>query len=94
MALKRIRQKIDKVDREILRLLDIRMKLALEARSFKTRIKDPDREKKIIDELKKRAAAYPLLRVDFVLEIFKDILRESRRLQKTQRIQEKREDRP
>ena len=94
MALKRIRQKIDKVDREILRLLDIRMNLALEARSFKNRIKDPDREKKIIDELKKRAAAYPLLRVDFVLEIFKDILRESRRLQKTQRIQEKREDRP
>ena len=82
MSLAEIRENINALDAEILSLLHRRFQLALRTRAFKPLARDPAREREIFDTLKAKAAEYPLLRKDFVLGLYNEILRESRRLQK------------
>ncbi len=79
MDLNEIRNKIDSIDSKILKLLGERMKLAIMTIKFKEVIEDVDREKELIERIRKNSVA--LVNPDFYSNLFKDILKESKRLQ-------------
>lgn len=86
MDLRTIRGRIDAIDREMLSLLAERMELALRTAKLKTTIRDPAREAWVLDQ----AARYSriqghLVEGDFVLSLFGEIIRESRRIQEKRR---------
>jgi chorismate mutase len=81
MSLSGIRNDIDAIDAKILSLLNRRFSLALRTRAFKSSTRDPVREREIRGRLKMKAAGFPLLRTEFVLSLYADIIKESRRLQ-------------
>ena len=81
MPLSEIRKDIDAIDAKILSLLNRRFSLALRTRGFKSSPRDPVREREIQAGLKAKTADFPLLRAEFVLSLYADILAESRRLQ-------------
>ena len=53
MKLEDIRKKIDKIDRELLVLLQERMGLALRSRKFKETVSDPSREKDVLARIER-----------------------------------------
>lgn len=83
--LKQLRVKIDRVDATIIRLLAARRKFSREAGRLKARLKmpvqDPARERQILQHYHKVSKRHRL-DVDFVHQLFRDIIRYSRRLQK------------
>jgi len=81
MSLPQIRKRIDYLDGEILKLIHERLGLAFQTKPFKSRIYDRVREREILGHLKKRTAGYPLLREEFIVSLFKAIMKESRRIQ-------------
>lgn len=85
MELKRIRQKIDEIDLEILELLEKRMELGLRTKKFKKTVFDPGREASVLEKLKVRSRLSHLIRVNFVQLLFKEIMKESRELQEKER---------
>lgn len=88
MKLEEIRGKIDNIDSEILHLLSIRFYLAKKANKVKSKLKLPiidlSREKEIIKKLEDKSKDFNLS-AKFVLSIFKEIISESKRLQKIER---------
>jgi chorismate mutase len=82
MTLEEIRGRIDEIDRQILEKLNQRMSLSLETKKFKTKTKDAHREAQIFDQIKQETEKLGYLRVKFTIKIFKNIIQESRRLQK------------
>jgi prephenate dehydratase/chorismate mutase/prephenate dehydratase len=80
MELDDIRKKIDLLDSRILRILNDRMELALMAKRFKTSIEDKYREKEIIERI--QANSTGLINSEFVEKVYREILRESKDLQK------------
>lgn len=60
MSLTRVRKDIDRIDREIVKLLGERMVLALESKKYKTKIEDSNREEEIDKNLKELASKYKL----------------------------------
>jgi chorismate mutase len=81
MSLRKIREKIDRIDFELLNLLNERMELALRTKKLKPAVRDPEREERIVSRLKSRAEWSSLLSGEFVKELWGRILEESRRLQ-------------
>lgn len=81
MSLSQIRKRIDLLDDEILESINKRLSLARQTKSFKPRMCDAVREREILSRLKKRKAACPLLREEFIVSLFKMIISESRRIQ-------------
>lgn len=81
MSLEKIRKKIDRIDGEILSLLNERLELALRTRKLKPAVRDPEREKQVIARLQKRAAESAVLSGELVERLFGGIFDESRRLQ-------------
>ncbi|MFZ7127229.1 MAG: prephenate dehydratase [Desulfobacterales bacterium] len=83
MKLDEIRSKIDRIDRELLVLLQERMGLALRSRKFKTSVTDPERE----EDLLARAARLNLDLVErsFASQLLETIIQESKRLQEEDR---------
>lgn len=79
MDLLKIRKNIDKVDNNIMKLLDQRMELTLRTTRFKKTIQDRKREKEIIDNSSKIPVRF--LSNDFIKKFFISIMAESRRLQ-------------
>ena len=51
MKLKEIRSRIDKIDRELLVILQERMGLALRSNKFKETVSDPEREKSMLAQV-------------------------------------------
>jgi len=82
--LENIRRRIDEVDRDILMNLEERLELSLQTRRMKSRLRDPDREKSLLDALRSECDPRPLLDGDFVSRLFKEIVDQSRSLQKTE----------
>lgn len=74
-----IRRKIDKIDWEIIQLLNQRMEISVRSRNLKGHILDPDRELEIIDNVKKYS--YGLVRPEFSEGIYRQIMEESRSAQ-------------
>lgn len=82
--IKNLRGIIDLLDEQLLNILMKRFQLSCEVKKEKKRsgipIEDKKREKEIMDRLKK-ASGRLKLSPDFILKIFKEIIRESKRLQ-------------
>ena len=79
MELGGIRAKIDRIDCQLIKLLDERMELALRTRNLKSQVLDEEREKKVIENVNRLARG--LIPADFLTGIFMEIIAESRRLQ-------------
>jgi len=80
MSLKEIRDEIDVIDFNIIRLLNNRMELALMAKKFKSAIKDSAREREILDRIRRNATG--LIAAEVVERIYAEIMEESKNLQK------------
>ncbi|MDJ0761534.1 MAG: prephenate dehydratase [Myxococcota bacterium] len=79
MRLDEIRKKIDKIDRELLVLLQERMGLALRSRKFKATTSDPHREETLLT--KAEQLGLDLVERSFTRQLLKTIIEESKRLQ-------------
>jgi len=79
MKLEEIRNKIDKIDRELLVLLQERMGLALRSKKFKKEVSDPAREEALYDRVER--LNLDLIERSFTRQLLKTIIDESKRLQ-------------
>jgi prephenate dehydratase/chorismate mutase/prephenate dehydratase len=79
MGLHDIRSKIDRIDLEIVTLLNRRFEYALRTKNLKTAVQDPDREQQVLGVDRFRAGA--LVRPDFSQRLFRVILDASKALQ-------------
>ncbi len=82
MNLEKIRERIDQIDYEILKILNERIELALRSKKFKGEIYDKKREDQLMKQLKNYSGILNLVQSDFVEKLFKEIIAESRKLQK------------
>lgn len=83
MKLDEIRGKIDKIDRELLVLLQERMGLALRSKKFKKSVVDPDREADMLARIER--LNLDLVERPFTRRLLGAIVEESRRLQEADR---------
>lgn len=74
-----LRRLIDRVDAEILTLLDKRMELVVRTRKLKVQIEDKAREAEVIDRVAARARG--LLFPEFAERLYRDIIAESKKQQ-------------
>lgn len=85
MTLKKLRNKIDIVDKKIVNLLAERLKLVKRTKSIKEKrkfdLEDILREKVIFENVKKRAEEKGL-NTDFILKLFKEIINHYKKIQK------------
>lgn len=79
--LDKLREKIDLIDFELLRLINQRMEYTLRTRKLKAGITDPAREQEVIDRIRRRSGG--LLRPDFTEKIFQALISESKQLQES-----------
>ena len=79
MSLKDIRYNIDRIDSKILTLLHDRMELGLLAKKFKSQIEDRDREKEILERIRKNGTG--LINATFIENIYAEIIKENKSLQ-------------
>jgi len=83
MKLNEIRKKIDRIDLELLGLIEERMGLALRSIKFKDEIEDTSREKAIFDRA--RRLGLNLVKPPFAEKLLQTLLEESKRLQSEKR---------
>lgn len=83
MNLEEIRRRIDKVDRELLVLLQERMGLAIRAKKFKTAVVDAQREETVLARAERMHL--DLVQGSFARQVLGTIIKESRRLQQEDR---------
>jgi prephenate dehydratase/chorismate mutase len=83
MNLSEIRKNIDKVDRELLVLLQERMGLALRSKKFKQAVSDPEREGNMLARIEQ--LNLDLMDRPFTRHLLKTIIAESKRLQEEDR---------
>lgn len=79
MSLKEVRRKIDVIDSSILKLLSDRMELVLMAKKFKPQIEDKEREKELLDRIKKNSTG--LINAKLLEKIYAEIIKEGKALQ-------------
>ncbi len=79
MDLKEIREKINNVDYEIVKLLNERLELALRTRKLKTQVIDKEREKQVIENVER--IPLHLVQKDFSKKLFEMIIAECRGIQ-------------
>jgi prephenate dehydratase/chorismate mutase len=79
MKLDEIRRKIDKIDRELLVLLQERMGLALRSKKFKTRVADLKREEDVLERAERMSL--DLVERSFARQLLHIIIEESKRIQ-------------
>lgn len=79
MNLEKTRKRIDLIDSEIMKLLNERMEVALSSIKFKEKAEDLEREKTVIENVKKWKGN--LIEEKFAEEIFRKIMIESRKIQ-------------
>ena len=86
MDINSIRENIDKIDQQILKLLDDRMQQAVMIRKFKEKTEDKAREQEVLKKVSAIASSnHPLLTPAFVEKLYKIIIEESKRLQDNSR---------
>jgi prephenate dehydratase/chorismate mutase len=76
-----LRQEIDRIDFELLKLIKTRMEMALKIRKFKADITDSTREEEVIHRVKSHSEALGLLTPEFSGHLFSRIIEESKVLQ-------------
>ncbi len=79
MDLKTLRNEIDVLDSHLLEILNKRMALSLKLKKYKTNIEDKQREQDVLEHF----ANFPdaLFSKEFSINILKEILNESKRVQ-------------
>jgi len=80
MNLQDVRNKIDRMDFQILKLLNMRMELALRSKKFKEKEEDLTREVDVLENI--RMNAHDLIAPEFCEKLFKEIITESKKLQR------------
>ncbi len=75
-----IRNKIDKIDREIMQLLKRRMEISVRARNLKEHIFDDKREQEVIRKVQQSSNG--LIEAGFSEQLYRHIMEESREIQK------------
>ena len=83
MRLEEIRHKIDKIDRELLVLLQERMGLAIMAKKFKSEVVDVKREETVLSRPERMNL--DLVERSFARQLLRTIIQESKRLQQEER---------
>jgi prephenate dehydratase/chorismate mutase len=83
MKLNEIRHKIDRIDRELLVLLQERMGLALRSKKFKEMVSDPQREEDLLARAER--LNLDLVERSFTRQLLETIIQESKRLQEEDR---------
>jgi prephenate dehydratase len=83
MDLNEIREEINRVDYEIVKLLNKRLEMALRAKKFKAQVVDKEREKQVIENVQK--IPLKLVEKDFSTKLFENIITECREVQKEDR---------
>ena len=83
MKLDEIRRKIDKIDRELLVLLQERMGLAMRSKKFKASVADPKREEDVLERAGRMSL--DLVERPFARQLLRTIIEESKRLQNEDR---------
>ncbi len=83
MKLDDIRRKIDKIDRELLVLLQERMGLAIQSKKFKPDVADPKREEIVLARAERMNLA--LVKQSFAQQLLTTIIEESKRIQQENR---------
>ena len=85
MGIIEIRENIDKIDQQILELLNARMQQALLVRKFKEKTEDKTREQEVLKKvaLRGRSISNPdsLLDPAFIEKLYRIIIEESKRIQ-------------
>lgn len=79
MSLKKIREEIDHIDAQILKLLNERMERALMAKRFKSEIEDREREKEVLNRIREDATG--LVTEEFAEKLYIEIIKQSKELQ-------------
>lgn len=79
MNLGELRGKVDLIDSEIIKLLNMRMELALRTKKLKDGVSDAGREKEIMERVRKDSVG--LVSPEFSGKLFAQIMEESKRLQ-------------
>ncbi len=79
MKLQRIREEIDRADRELVALLARRLELGLRTRPYKKETSDPGREQEVLDRAEQ--SRFGLLDSPFVRDTFSSVIAESKRIQ-------------
>ena len=79
MKLEELRKRVDLIDGEIVKLLGVRMELALRTGKHKDGIADPKREESVFSNVKKHSVG--LVRPEFSEVLFKEIISESKKTQ-------------
>ncbi len=82
MELKKFRAEIDKLDVQLLRILDKRMELALKLSKYKKDVEDKKRELEVVEHFEDFPNDF--IGREFRLKILDNILQESKRLQSKQ----------
>lgn len=80
--LKKIRKRIDRIDNQIVDLLEKRLSLALETASFKDQLQDKKRETEILNRLAQRLDRYSYISCSLINKIYSLIFQESLKLQR------------
>lgn len=83
MDLQQLRKKIDRVDRELLKLLSERMELAIQTPRFKNQVQDTRREAEVLKGIHGQATG--LIDPSWIEGMYTQVIEESKRLQKTPR---------
>lgn len=81
MSLKDLRENIDKIDFEIVKLIKQRMEYALRTVKFKSEIKDSNREQEVLNRVISQVPEIGFFEKKFVEKLFKEIIEESKRQQ-------------
>lgn len=79
MNLNEIRKNINFLDSKIMNLLNDRMELSLMAKSFKSQIEDSERERELLDRIRRNATG--LIDAEFLEKIYIEIIKKSKNLQ-------------
>ncbi len=79
MNLEELRQKLDRIDSDMIKLLNVRMEIALRTRKQKNGVQEEAREKEVLDKVKNDAKG--LVKPEFAQKLFAQIMEESRKMQ-------------
>ncbi len=79
MDLNGVRKQIDLIDCEVIARIKKRMELALRLKNIKTNVFEPEREKEVIENV--RRCSRGVIRPGFSETLYRDIMEESKRLQ-------------
>ncbi|MFA5106557.1 MAG: prephenate dehydratase [Candidatus Micrarchaeia archaeon] len=79
MNLEELRQKLDRIDSEMIKLLNVRMEIALRTRKQKNGVQEEAREREVLGKVKNDAKG--LVRPEFAQKLFAEIIEESKKLQ-------------